>query len=98
MHTAMKRLCGGLLLLALSGGAAATWERAGVADDGMVIYADPATIQPVGDAVKMWALLDYKAPEKDATGKPYLSAKLLQEFDCVGERGRTRYFSFHTGQ
>ncbi len=87
-----------LILTALSGAAAAAWERVGAADDGMTIYADPATIQASGDVVKMWGLLDYKAAEKDATGKPYLSAKLLQEFDCKGERGRTRYFSFHAGQ
>ena len=87
-----------LILTALSGAAAGAWERVGAADDGMTIYADPATIQATGDVVKMWGLLDYKAAEKDATGKPYLSAKLLQEFDCKGERGRTRYFSFHAGQ
>ncbi len=85
-------------LMAVYGTAAAAWERVGAADDGMTIYADPATIQASGDVVKMWGLLDYKAAEKDATGKPYLSAKLLQEFDCKGERGRTRYFSFHAGQ
>jgi len=94
----MKQLCLGLLLVALAGGAAAAWERAGVADDGTVVYADPATIQKAGDVVKMWGLLDNKIAEKDAAGKPYLSVKLLQEFDCTGERGRTRFFSFHTGQ
>ena len=93
----MKHFFCAMVLAALSGGAAAAWERVGVTDDGMSIYADPATIQPAGDAVKMWGMLDYKAPEKDATGKPYLSAKLLQEFDCRGARGRTRYFSFHAG-
>ncbi len=85
-------------LMAVYGTAAAAWERVGTVDDGMTVYADPATIQASGDVVKMWGLLDYKAAEKDATGKPYLSAKLLQEFDCKGERGRTRYFSTHAGQ
>ena len=94
----MKRGCCGLLLVMMAGGAAAAWERVGTADDGTVIYADAATLQPAGDLVKMWGLLDYKAAEKDAAGKAYLSVKLLQEFDCKGERGRTRYFSFHSGQ
>lgn len=94
----MRRYCCALILAALNGAAAAAWERVGAADDGMTVYADPATIQASGDVVKMWGLLDYKAAEKDAAGKAYLSAKLLQEFDCKGERGRTRYFSFHAGQ
>ncbi len=45
----------------------------------------------------MQALLDYKTAEQDANGKPYFSAKLVQEFDCDGERGRTRFFSCHAG-
>jgi len=94
----MKQLLCGLILAAMTGAASAAWERVGAADDGMVVYADPATIQTAGDSVKMHALLDYKTAEKDATGKPYLSAKLLQEYDCKAERGRTRYFSFHDGQ
>jgi hypothetical protein len=94
----MRRSLFGLLLATLAGGAAAAWERVGVADDGMVVYADPATIQKTGDNVKMQALLDYKTAEKDASGKPYLSAKLLHEYECKGERGRTLYFSLHAGQ
>jgi len=82
----------------LAGSAAAAWDRVGVADDGMVVYADPATIQKSGDLVKMWSLLDHKTAEKDDTGKPYLSVKLLHEFDCKDERARTRYFSIHAGQ
>ena len=94
----MKRLCFALVLAALGGSAAAVWERVGVADDGMVVYADPATIRTSGSVVKMWVLLDYKTAEKDDSGKPYLSAKLLHDYDCKDEQGRTRYFSFHSGQ
>ena len=93
----MKRLCVALVLAALGGSAAAAWEQVGVADDGMVVYADPATIRTSGSEVKMWVLLDYKTAEKDDSGKPYLSAKLLHDYDCKDERGRTRYFSFHAG-
>ena len=94
----MQRFCLLWVLSALCGSAAAAWERVSATDDGMTVYADPATIRTAGEVVKMWGLLDYQTAEKDATGKPYLSAKLLQEFDCKGERGRTRYFSFHAGQ
>jgi hypothetical protein len=87
-----------LLLAGLAGGVHAAWERVGVATDGMAVYADPATIQTAGEVVKMQALLDYKVAEKDLSGKPYLSAKLLHEYDCKGARARTRYFSLHAGQ
>ena len=91
------RRSGVCLILMLSAHAAqAAWERAGASDE-MVIYADPATRQVAGDTVKMWGLLDYKSAEKDSSGKPYLSVKLLQEFDCKSARGRTRYYSFHAG-
>ena len=93
----MQRFCVALLLAALSAGAAAAWDRVGVADDGTVFYADPAAIQTSGSEVKMWVLLDYKTAQKSDSGKEYLSAKLLHEYDCQGERGRTRYFSLHAG-
>ncbi|MEO8441997.1 MAG: surface-adhesin E family protein [Betaproteobacteria bacterium] len=95
--TTITRLICGLLLATLAGGAGAAWERVGVTDDGMVIYADPATLKKTDEIVKMWGLLDYKTPEKDGAGKPYSSVKLLQEFDCKSAQGRTRYFSFHAG-
>ncbi len=87
-----------LLLLAGAGSAAAAWERAGATEDGATIYTDPATRQMAGDVVKMWTLMDYKAPEQDPNGKPYSSVKLMQEFDCKAAKGRTRYYSLHSGQ
>ena len=97
MQTNFRRLAGALLLSLAANGAGAAWERAGATDDGVTIYSDPATLQVTGDTVKMWGLLDYKTAEKDAGGKAYLSVKLLQEFDCKGAQGRTRYYSFHAG-
>ena len=94
----MKRLCFALVLAALAGSAAAAWVQVGVADGGMVVYADPAGISRTGGIVKMWTLLDYKTAEKDDSGKPYLSTKLLHDYDCKDERGQTRYFSIHSGQ
>lgn len=94
----MRRLCGGLVLAALCGSAAAAWVQIGVADDGMVVYADPATIREKGGVVKMWALLDYKSVQKDDSGKPYLSAKLLHDYECKDARARTQYFSLHSGK
>lgn len=94
----MLRAIVSLLLLASAGSATAAWERAGSTDDGATIYTDPATLQRAGDIVKMWGLLDYKIAERDPGGNPYLSVKLMQEFDCKAVKGRTRYYSFHSGQ
>lgn len=94
----MKRLCFGLVLAALCGSVAAAWERVGTSDDGMVVYADRATIRKSGDVVKMWVLLDYTTTQKDDSGKPYLSAKVLHDYDCKDERARTVYYSLHAGQ
>jgi len=87
-----------LVLAALCGSAAAAWESVGTGDDGMVVYADRTTIQKSGDEVKMWVLLDYKTDQKDDSGKPYRSTKLLHDYDCKDARGRTIYYSLHAGQ
>src|SRR4051812_45998448 len=93
----MNRLCCGLVLAALSGGATAAWERVGTSDGGRTVYADAATIQRSSDVVKMWSLLDYKTAEKDDAGQAYQSVKLLHEFDCKEAKARTRYLSLHGG-
>ena len=98
MISVMKRLCLGMALALLAAGAHAAWDKIGESDDGMVVYADPSTIQTSGGVIKMWALLDYKKPEKTDTDKPYSSAKLLHDYDCKAERARTRYFTLHSGK
>ena len=98
MISVMKRLCLAMTLASLAASAQAAWDKIGESDDGMVVYADAATIQTSGGMVKMWALLDYKAAEKTDAGKPYSSAKLLHDYDCKVERARTRYFTLHSGK
>lgn len=46
------------------------------------IYIDPSSIQKDGDRAEMWALIDYKNPQPDKTGKQVLSDKLRYEYDC----------------
>lgn len=48
--------------------------------------------------VKMWSLSDYKLTQTEASGKPYLSARVQREYDCQGEQVRTLHGSFHSGQ
>lgn len=46
------------------------------------IYLDPSTIHKEGDRAEMWALIDYKDPQPDKTGKQVLSDKLHYQYDC----------------
>jgi hypothetical protein len=87
----------GFALALLSGAAVGGWDAVG-SGDGMTVYADRSTIQKTTDEVRMWALLDYRADQKDDTGKTFRSAKLLHAYDCSGERAHTLYYSLHAGQ
>ena len=94
----MKRLALALVLVALSGGAAAAWVRVGGSDYSNS-YVDPATIRRTGDMVKMWSLLTYGAVQtSSSSGKQYMSSKLQWEYDCKNEQERRLYLSLYSGQ
>lgn len=46
------------------------------------IYVDPSTIKVDGERAEMWALIDYRQPQPDKTGKQVLSDKIRYEYDC----------------
>jgi len=85
-----------VLLTALSGSAAAGWVEVG-GNEITVAYADSGTIRRAGDMVKMWHLLDYATARSIEGIKPYLSIKVLDEYDCAQERARTISMSLHSG-
>ena len=91
----MKLLIAALLAV-FSTGAMAEWTYiASSEDNAFDVYIDKTTIRKRGNVAKMWELQDYKAPKKAASGS-YLSAKALQEHDCVEIRSRLltlTYFS-----
>lgn len=76
-------------------GAVAEWTEVG-GNENQTVYADLATIHKAGKGVKMWSLLDLKAADTTTT-RPYLSMKMLNEFDCKGERYRFLASSNHSG-
>jgi hypothetical protein len=60
---------------------AADWVVLHAAPDA-TIYTDPSTIEKEGNSAKMWALIDYKQPQPDKTGKQVLSDKLHYQYHC----------------
>ncbi|WP_173051209.1 surface-adhesin E family protein [Nitrospira sp. KM1] len=51
----------------------------------LTIYADKDTIDRNENLVKVWQLFDFKTTQTSG-GKPYLSVKMHNEFDCGGLR------------
>jgi hypothetical protein len=80
----------------VSGQAAAEWVRIGE-NDQMIGYANPTTIRRSGSIVRMWTLSDLKTALV-VSGKAYLSAKNLYEYDCQGERSRLLNGTAYSGR
>lgn len=85
-----------LLLAAISGSAAAAWVAIG-SNDVSNTYVDPARIVKAGDKVKAWHLVDFNSVQVKASGKRYLSERLLYEYDCKQEQARMLQFLSHSG-
>jgi hypothetical protein len=85
-----------LLLAASSGSALAKWVKV-ADDDRATFYADPAKTRKSGHFVKMWVLMDFKAPQSTRTGEKYSSTRLRGEYDCKEEQFRIIDFSNHSG-
>ena len=85
------------LLVLSSGPADAEWVSIGADNQrGRTVYADPDTIRPKGDVVKMWSLNDYKTIQTGPSAS-YLSYKVQSEYDCAEERIRKLAATFFSG-
>jgi len=85
-----------LLLAALSGSAAAEWIEIG-GNEAAATYAESDTMRKAGIMVKMWHLVDYAQARRIEGIEPYISVKMLAEYDCREERTRTLHISLHSG-
>ena len=86
-----------LLLLTVAGSsAAAGWVEVG-GNEVVTTYADSGTIRKSGNLVKMWHLLDYEKARGIEGVRPYLSIRMLDEYDCAEERTRTLSIVLHGG-
>lgn len=84
-----------MLLAVVSSNAMAEWVKVGGSDT-LSIYADPTTIRKKSNIVKMWNMFDLKAEQTVTGGKPFLSVKGQEEYDCKEEQVRILYESNHS--
>lgn len=75
------------LLLTLAFGAEAAWEKL-TADEKMTVYIDRSSVRDMPSGRRAWLLSDYKK-SPNIGSVPFISAKMLEEFDCNEERFRT---------
>ena len=76
----------------VSSNAVAKWVEVGsIPEDGVALYADPATILKSGNMVTMWELMDFKTAEKAPDNKVTHSLVAQTEYDCKEERMQTLY-------
>ena len=59
----------------------AEWQAIGTAEL-FSHYVDPGSISKIDHLAKMWVLDDYKVPQKTLDGKPFLSVRTREEYDC----------------
>ena len=86
-----------VFLTILTGSAVAGWTVVGKNDEQMLrVYVDESTVRRNGNLVKMWSLRDYK--EAQVLGeKTVLSAKNLDEYDCLNEQTRVLSAYIYSG-
>lgn len=58
-------------------------------------YVDPGSVSKIDHFAKMWVLDDYKAPQRTLDGKPFLSVRTREEYDCKKEKVRTHSVIAH---
>ncbi len=84
----MKKILVSLSLALLAAQAQADWTRIDHPSNEVAVYIDRESLKASGvGLVQMWRLYDYGSAQ-DYSGKPYLSVKGNDEFDC--ERGLRR--------
>jgi hypothetical protein len=94
----MRKIILMMLLVVVSSSAEAGWVEVGGTDDGVTIYADPATIRKAGNRVKMWIMSDFQTEQAvPSGGKPYMSQKGQNEYDCKEEQTRLIAFLWYSG-
>ncbi len=76
-----------LLLAFVSSNAMAQWVNLGE-NDVFTAYANSDTIRRSGDKVEMSTIVNYNAPVDVETGKPFMSIKVQNEYDCKKKQYR----------
>ena len=72
------------------------WMAVTTGTEPLTVYVDPETVTRAENHVTVWQLLDFKITQT-VGGKPYLSVKLRNEFDCGGKKTRILEMTHFSG-
>ncbi|WP_370467968.1 surface-adhesin E family protein [Nitrospira sp. KM1] len=72
------------------------WKAVSTGTDHTTVYSDPETVLRIKGHVTVWQLLDFQRTQT-VGGKPYLSVKLHNEFDCEGKLTRVLEITHFSG-
>jgi hypothetical protein len=75
---------------------AADWVSIGMTDS-VVFGIDRSSLEQEGHMRRVWAMLDYRQPQKNSQGKTYLSSRMLLEIDCAQKQARSRSLAIYSG-
>jgi hypothetical protein len=74
---------------------AADWVSIGMTDS-VVFGIDRSSLEHDGAIRRVWAMLDYRQPQKNSQGKSYLSSRMLLEIDCAQKQARSRSLAIYS--
>ena len=93
----MKKMLLVLLLAALSASAHAEWTRIEYPSKAFVLYVENDTlVKQDPNSVKLWHLMDF-AEAQSLDGRPFLSIKARDEYDCGRGMRRDLMHLWHFG-
>jgi hypothetical protein len=93
----MKKMLLVLLLTTLTASAHAEWTRIDFPSKAFVLYVENDTLEkPSPNSVKLWHLMDYAEPQS-LDGRPFLSIKARDEYDCSRGMRRDLMHLWHFG-
>ena len=93
----MKKMLLVLLLTTLTASAHAEWTRIDFPSKAFVLYVENDTLEKPGpNSVKLWHLMDYAEPQS-LDGRPFLSIKARDEYDCSRGLRRDLMHLWHFG-
>ena len=76
----------------------AEWEVCTISDDGMeTYYCGKSTIRKNGAISRMWELRNYSSMRTTSSGDRYMSAKVLNVYNCREETKALISFAFYSG-
>lgn len=93
----MKRILLSVVLASAAAGAHADWTKVDHPSKELSLYIDRDTLKTAGVGImQMWHLVDYGQAQQ-IDGKPFLSVKGQDEYDCDKQMRRDVLYLWHEG-